>query len=341
MPKLQATPKCDVPAGHPHLCVASSSVCALQTNVLLQSADLSWNGFGDAGARWVGEALRVNSALEELDLAWVHVQTPHTHTCTFTHTVTPHTHTHTHTHIYTGWGRLSGSTQTWEELDLAWAKQHTYTHTLSHTCTHTPLSRTDTHRHTQTHTHTEDGCGRRSESTGAAGLGVSRQKDRHIHTHTHVYPHKPQGAQSQHKTEATQPEVKVASPMQSDLDQGYIYRMMHKNNIILNAICIQVSECLLLFSETIASQRTEPWHWPRGSPSTSHSQCWRWEAPGSPGYHRPHWFSAQKLVNDALAFLGPVIPFAICPGHTSFKLFALITSFPLVQHPLPAQCMQF
>ena len=44
-------------------------IFSLQTNVLLQSINLSWNGFGSDGAKWLGEALKANSVLEELDIS--------------------------------------------------------------------------------------------------------------------------------------------------------------------------------------------------------------------------------------------------------------------------------
>ena len=37
----------------------------------LKILDLSWNGFGNEGAQAVGEALKFNGSLEELDIVWV------------------------------------------------------------------------------------------------------------------------------------------------------------------------------------------------------------------------------------------------------------------------------
>ena len=39
--------------------------------MLLSSIDLSWNGFGVDGAKALGEALKVNSALVELIIPYV------------------------------------------------------------------------------------------------------------------------------------------------------------------------------------------------------------------------------------------------------------------------------
>ena len=40
-----------------------------QVNVTLKQLDLSWNGFGSAGAQALGEALRHNNTLVHLDLS--------------------------------------------------------------------------------------------------------------------------------------------------------------------------------------------------------------------------------------------------------------------------------
>lgn len=37
----------------------------------MRKLDLSWNGFGTDGAKAIGEALKANSSLEELDVSWV------------------------------------------------------------------------------------------------------------------------------------------------------------------------------------------------------------------------------------------------------------------------------
>ncbi len=42
----------------------------LQNNVLLHTLNLAWNGFGTEGAFMLGDALKVNSTLEELDISW-------------------------------------------------------------------------------------------------------------------------------------------------------------------------------------------------------------------------------------------------------------------------------
>lgn len=39
----------------------------------MQKINLSWNGLGWEGAKALGDALKANSALEELDIAWVHL----------------------------------------------------------------------------------------------------------------------------------------------------------------------------------------------------------------------------------------------------------------------------
>lgn len=44
----------------------------LQQNGLLQVLNLSWNGFSLEGAKALGEALKVNSTLEQLDISLVH-----------------------------------------------------------------------------------------------------------------------------------------------------------------------------------------------------------------------------------------------------------------------------
>lgn len=37
----------------------------------MAKVNLSWNGFGKEGAKAIGEALKMNSSLEELDLGYV------------------------------------------------------------------------------------------------------------------------------------------------------------------------------------------------------------------------------------------------------------------------------
>jgi hypothetical protein len=41
---------------------------ALRVNTVLQTLDLSWNGLGEVGCEAVGEALRVNTVLQTLNL---------------------------------------------------------------------------------------------------------------------------------------------------------------------------------------------------------------------------------------------------------------------------------
>ena len=43
----------------------------MQLNVLLSSVNLSWNGFGADGMKALGDALKVNSALLQLDILYV------------------------------------------------------------------------------------------------------------------------------------------------------------------------------------------------------------------------------------------------------------------------------
>lgn len=43
----------------------------LQENISLKVLNLAWNGFGNDGALAIGEALKVNSTLRELDLTYV------------------------------------------------------------------------------------------------------------------------------------------------------------------------------------------------------------------------------------------------------------------------------
>ena len=40
-----------------------------QSNVLMQKLNLSWNGVGVDGCKALGEALKANASLQELDLA--------------------------------------------------------------------------------------------------------------------------------------------------------------------------------------------------------------------------------------------------------------------------------
>ena len=40
-----------------------------QQNVLMQSINLSWNGVGNDGAKALGDALKANAALEELNVS--------------------------------------------------------------------------------------------------------------------------------------------------------------------------------------------------------------------------------------------------------------------------------
>lgn len=51
------------------LAVQSWVVLILQQNVLIQNLNLSWNGFGIDGAKALGEALKVNPVVEELDIS--------------------------------------------------------------------------------------------------------------------------------------------------------------------------------------------------------------------------------------------------------------------------------
>ena len=44
-------------------------VFRFQQNVLLQKINLSWNGFSKDGAMALGDALKVNTSLEELDVS--------------------------------------------------------------------------------------------------------------------------------------------------------------------------------------------------------------------------------------------------------------------------------
>ena len=43
--------------------------CIPQTNVFMKKLDLSWNGFSLEGAMALGDALKGNSVLEELDIS--------------------------------------------------------------------------------------------------------------------------------------------------------------------------------------------------------------------------------------------------------------------------------
>lgn len=47
------------------------SCCISQENISLKVLNLAWNGFGNDGALAIGEALKVNFTLRELDLTYV------------------------------------------------------------------------------------------------------------------------------------------------------------------------------------------------------------------------------------------------------------------------------
>lgn len=53
------------------ICIVMLCSCFLQENFTIKSLNLAWNGFGNDGALAMGEALKVNSTLKELDLTWV------------------------------------------------------------------------------------------------------------------------------------------------------------------------------------------------------------------------------------------------------------------------------
>ena len=50
------------------ICIVMLCSCFLQENFTIKSLNLAWNGFGNDGALAMGEALKVNSTLKELDL---------------------------------------------------------------------------------------------------------------------------------------------------------------------------------------------------------------------------------------------------------------------------------
>ena len=50
------------------ICIVMLCSCFLQENITIKSLNLAWNGFGNDGALAMGEALKVNSTLKELDL---------------------------------------------------------------------------------------------------------------------------------------------------------------------------------------------------------------------------------------------------------------------------------
>ena len=50
------------------ICTVMRCSCLLQENFTIKSLNLAWNGFGNDGALAMGEALKVNSTLKELDL---------------------------------------------------------------------------------------------------------------------------------------------------------------------------------------------------------------------------------------------------------------------------------
>ena len=50
------------------VCNVMHSSCFLQENFTIKSLNLAWNGFGNDGALAMGEALKVNSTLKEIDL---------------------------------------------------------------------------------------------------------------------------------------------------------------------------------------------------------------------------------------------------------------------------------
>ena len=45
----------------------------LQNNIGLRKINLSWNGFSTDGAQALGDALKSNTNLEELDVTWVNL----------------------------------------------------------------------------------------------------------------------------------------------------------------------------------------------------------------------------------------------------------------------------
>ena len=50
------------------ICIVMHCSCLLQENFTIKSLNLAWNGFGNDGALAMGETLKVNSTLKELDL---------------------------------------------------------------------------------------------------------------------------------------------------------------------------------------------------------------------------------------------------------------------------------
>ena len=50
------------------ICIVMHCSCFLQENITIKSLNLAWNGFGNDGALAMGEALKANSTLKELDL---------------------------------------------------------------------------------------------------------------------------------------------------------------------------------------------------------------------------------------------------------------------------------
>ena len=50
------------------ICNVMHCSCFLQENFTIKSLNLAWNGFGNDGALAMGEALKANSTLKELDL---------------------------------------------------------------------------------------------------------------------------------------------------------------------------------------------------------------------------------------------------------------------------------